>query len=109
MSAYRMLYMMYDSAVGRIRMTSRRDFLKATGAAGGLLAASAVFGPGYAAAADDPWARVPVILGRIKPPVFPDRVFDIRSYGAVGDDKTDCTPAFKAAIAACNAAGGGRV
>jgi len=90
--------------------STRREFLKAAGAAGGLLAAGAVFGPASAnAAPDDPWARVPVILGRITPPSFPDRVFDIRSYGAVGDNSTDCTPAFKAAIAACHAAGGGRV
>ncbi len=58
--------------------STRRGFLKAAGAAGGLLA----FGPASANAApagDDPWARVPVILGRITPPSFPDRVFDIRS------------------------------
>ena len=105
-----MLYMMYDGAVRRLLVSSsRRDFLKAAGAAGGLIAAGVVLGPGRASAADDPWAQVPVILGRIKPPTFPNRVFDIRSYGAVGDNTTDCTSAFKNAIAACNAAGGGRV
>jgi hypothetical protein len=89
--------------------SSRRDFLKTAGLAGGLLASGAVLGRVPAGAEPDPWDQVPVILGRIVPPVFPARVFDIRAYGAEGNDTTDCTPAFKAAIAACNAAGGGQV
>jgi polygalacturonase len=52
---------------------------------------------------------VDAILARIAPPVFPDRVFPITKYGAVGDGARDCTAAFKDAIAACAAAGGGRV
>src|SRR5437773_10878750 len=59
--------------------------------------------------ADDPWAQVPEILRRIKPPVFPKRDFDITRYGALGDGRTSCTEAFRKAIAACNNAGGGRV
>jgi polygalacturonase len=55
------------------------------------------------------WARVPDILARIVPPVFPARDFVITNYGAVGDGATDCTSAFAGAIVACNAAGGGRV
>jgi len=58
---------------------------------------------------DSAWAQLPEILKRIKPPVFPKRDFQIASYGAVGDGKTDCTSAFAKAIAACNQAGGGRV
>lgn len=55
------------------------------------------------------WDRVPLILKEIVAPEFPARDFDITAYGAVGDGKTDCTEAFRRAIAACNAAGGGRV
>lgn len=53
--------------------------------------------------------QVPEILSRIKPPQFPDNDFKITDFGAVGDGKTDCTEAFKKAIAAANQAGGGRV
>jgi len=42
-------------------------------------------------------------------PVFPDAVFDIRSYGAVGDGFTLNTEAFRSAIEACVKAGGGKV
>ena len=49
------------------------------------------------------------IAASVRRPVFPDHVFPVTSYGAVGDGTTDCTAAFAAAIAACNAAGGGQV
>lgn len=49
------------------------------------------------------------ILGRIKAPVFPQRDFDIRRYGAVADGSADSLPAVMKAINECNAAGGGRV
>ena len=55
------------------------------------------------------WDEYPAILKRISPPAFPQKDFIITKYGAVGDDKTDCTSAFKKAIEKCNAAGGGRV
>jgi hypothetical protein len=35
--------------------------------------------------------------------------FDVRAYGAIGDGKTDSTPAFKKAIEAANRGGGGTV
>ena len=62
-----------------------------------------------AASMDDPWARVGEILAAIQPPVFPENTFDIADYGALPDGKTDCLPAIRAAIQACEAAGGGRV
>ena len=56
-----------------------------------------------------PWAGLDAVLAHIRPPVFADRVFDVTRYGAKADRATDCTDAFRQAIAACNAAGGGRV
>jgi polygalacturonase len=100
-------------------MSDRRDFLKKilAGGAGVVLVNNLAPADAFArslfqttAAADaDPWARVPEILKRIKPPTFPKRDFVITKYGAVGDGKADCTQAFGRAIAACNKAGGGRV
>ncbi len=55
------------------------------------------------------WESVPDILARIHPPTFPERDFDVTDYGAVGDGESDCRPAIADAIAACHAAGGGRV
>jgi len=55
------------------------------------------------------WAKVPSILARIVPPTFPLRTFDITTYGAIGDGKTDSSDAIGRAIAACKQAGGGRV
>ncbi len=57
----------------------------------------------------DPWAEVPRILERIKPPHFPDREFNVTQFGALGDNRFDCTRAFEDAIAACSQAAGGRV
>ncbi len=55
------------------------------------------------------WDQVPAILARIKAPVFPDRDFSVLDFGAKGDGAADCTDAFRKAITAANAAGGGRV
>jgi len=60
-------------------------------------------------AGEDPWARLPRILARIRPPVFPDRDFPVTRFGAVAGGDTDATAAFRAAIEACHRAGGGRV
>jgi len=55
------------------------------------------------------WAQVADIVVAIPEPNIPDRVFDITKYGAVGDGQTNCYDAFTAAVAACEAADGGRV
>jgi polygalacturonase len=97
-------------------MTNRREFVKQTliGGTGALLLARlgearARKSLGSSYAPDDPWAQVPQILARIKPPAFPSRDFDVVKFGARGDGKLDCTEAFHKAIDACNRAGGGRV
>ena len=45
----------------------------------------------------------------IKEPVFPNRVFDIREFGAVKDDTANNSKAINDAIIACNKSGGGKV
>jgi len=100
----------------RRQRVTRREFLTTSAVAGaGLLVVPGVFAGGRAwappglQAGHRGWGEVDAILARIAPPVFPDRVFPITKYGAVGDGARDCTAAFKDAIAACAAAGGGRV
>jgi hypothetical protein len=84
-----------NSQAMRIEMKERsirRDFLKvgAIGAAGSALVA----GSNFASAA---------------PPTLPREIFNIRSFGAVGDGKNIDTPAINRAIDAASAAGGGTV
>src|SRR5438128_1375764 len=57
---------------------------------------------------NDPWSEAPSILARIKPPVFPARDFNITQFGATAGEG-ESTDAIAKAIAACSAAGGGRV
>ena len=103
-------------------MSDRRDFLKkalAGGACAVLLngldeggALARALAPAQAkgaAAVGDPWALVPEILKRIKPPVFPKRDFPITKYGARSGGDFDNSDAIRRAIEACARAGGGRV
>jgi len=83
---------------------SRRDMLRYAG-----VGAAVALAPGALAAPADPWDRAADIARTVKAPVFPSRVFDIVKHGAKGDGTTLNTAAIAAAIAACNAAGGGRV
>jgi unsaturated rhamnogalacturonyl hydrolase len=53
------------------------------------------------------WGDYPHVLSLIRDPQFPDRDFPITDFGAVAG--TDASAALGAAIAACHAAGGGRV
>src|SRR5262245_33589434 len=89
-------------------MATRREFIKvlAAGAAAGAV------GPVRRLSGQrrpDPWDEVPRILALIKPPVFPARDFAVTTFGAVGNNLTDNTNAFRDAVAACSRAGGGRV
>lgn len=99
---------------------SRRDFVRiaaAAGAGAALLPSipgcnsrrQATLDPALDQTLAAAWDRVPSILARINPPRFADREFAITAYGARGDGRTDCTEAFARAVAACTAAGGGRV
>jgi polygalacturonase len=58
-----------------------------------------------------PWVNAQQISADTVVPSFPDATFNVTDpqYGAVGDGATDNTSAFSAAIADCNAQGGGHV
>ncbi len=60
-------------------------------------------------AAKSGWAMMDDILKNIREPQFPDKEFNIKEYGAVGDTSVDSRPAILEAINACNLAGGGTV
>lgn len=55
------------------------------------------------------WKNVDEILNEIVEPKFPDKEYNITSYGAIGDGIIDCSSAFKEAILECSKNGGGKV
>jgi polygalacturonase len=65
--------------------------------------------PGDVLASQLPWVEARTIVDDTALPMIPNVNFDVTSYGAKGDGTTDNTNAFKNAISAANAAGGGRV
>jgi len=87
-------------------MIARRALLaNAAGCATAALLPAPVLGqPG-----EDDWAPARAILARIVRPRFPRRDFDIRRFGADNGSLVRTTTAVREAIAACAAAGGGRV
>ncbi|HVX41055.1 MAG TPA: glycoside hydrolase family 28 protein, partial [Gemmatimonadaceae bacterium] len=92
-------------------MMQRREFLRRLGAGiaiaaplGALTCRLDPLGPPRTG-----WDLLPDILARIVPPSFPDRTFDITQFGAEAGGTVDCTDAIRRAIAACTAAGGGKV
>ena len=93
---------------------NRREFLKAAATGGGAVLLLPLLGSACRSAVPElapvtGWDAVPGILARIQAPVFPSRDFVVTRYGAADDGRTDCSAAFRDAIAACHAAGGGRV
>jgi polygalacturonase len=94
-------------------MTRRRDILKTALTGGLFLAGTSAIRAGrhWPSQSNLPaaWDELPEILSRIKAPQFPNHNVDIAKFGAKGDNKTDCTEAFRKAIDACSAHGGGRV
>ena len=90
--------------------SSRRQFLlNATAAATTLALPRALHAFQRETTSADPWVRAAAITKRIVAPRFPSRDFDITKFGATGDGQATCTAAIRKAIAACRAAGGGRV
>jgi polygalacturonase len=87
-------------------MIDRRSFLKTIGAVAVLSRSSAWT---HAQSSVDGWNQLPTILARIRPPTFPSRDFDVMAFGAVGNNSTDNSEAFRKAIAACVRGGGGRI
>lgn len=105
---------------------SRRKLLKLAAAGAGSLTL-----PAQAGLSGDPWLVADAIVRRLRPLTFPRRDFHVTDFGArpcatvkvkawvSHDDQAmlpspaeganDCYAAFKAAIEACAAAGGGRV
>ncbi len=76
---------------------SRRQALCALGAAAL---------PRPRASAADSFARLAMILSRIRPPQFPSHTFEITRYGARPGGQVDCTEAFRKAIDAAAESGG---
>jgi polygalacturonase len=73
-----------------------------------VLAGACSSGPGKETA-EVSWDTMAEILSEIVAPVFPDAVFDVTEFGAVGDGETLSTEAINSAIIACSEAGGGMV
>lgn len=79
-------------------------------------AAAGVFSmlPGFVVAraespSDDDWKLAEQIRASIVQPSIPDRTFDIRDFGAKGDDSTDCSESIALAVRRCSESGGGRI
>jgi polygalacturonase len=82
---------------------------EAAGTAAGADVLAAGVGAAAVSADDLPWPEAKKIVDETTIPTFPNALFNVMKYGAKNDGKTDNTAAFKAAINACNAAGGGTV
>ena len=91
------------------RLISRRDFLRTAATATTALACPSSLWARQRSVDVDAWARADAIVGSIAIPRFPSRDFEITAFGASGDGAASCTAAIRRAIAACRAAGGGRV
>jgi len=86
-------------------LPARRDVGR-LGLAGVL--ASALPAAARAQTPSDPWDKARAIRARIRPPVFPRaNRFTPQQFGGEPDGVTDCTEAFRRAIAAAAAAPGG--
>ncbi len=102
----------YPEHTGSNALIRRRSFIRQSltaaagcslvGSLGGCVQNTASIAPGA-------WEQAEQIRGQVRPPEFPDRTFDIRTYGAQAEPGHDNSQAIAAAILACHNAGGGRV
>lgn len=74
-----------------------------------LVALSSVLNCSGSKELSESWDQVNYTLKKIITPIFPDKNFNITSYGAIGNGITDCTKAIKSAIEDCSNNGGGKV
>ncbi len=112
---------MYPENSGLTPFVHRRAFIKqglgaavgySTAASVGLLAGCASRGSDVKAGQPDLeaiWAQAEAIRQAVRPPEFPARIFDIRTFGAKPVSGHDNSAAIANAIQACHNAGGGRV
>jgi polygalacturonase len=96
----------WSSRVSRRRFLSTAGFAAIAAGVGGVVPTSL---RAWDQRNEDLWSTASDILRRIKSPVFPARDVLVTAHGAKGDGAFDCGSAFRAAIDACHAAGGGRV
>lgn len=87
----------------------RREFVGQAAAAGAVLMFPGLAACSSASSSSRDWDLAAQIVSEIKPPHIPDRKFDIREFGALGDGKKDCSEALRDAVVACSRAGGGRI
>jgi len=93
-----------DSSGGHAGSAGAGNHAGSSGSGGGSSTGGSA---GAGGSSNDPCG--PSNPARVPLPVIPDRTFQVATYGAVGDDKTDNTQALQAALDAANAAGGGTV
>lgn len=58
---------------------------------------------------DELYTNLPFEMNKVTRPQFPDNEVNLRDFGAVGDGSSLCTDAFRKAIEALSAKGGGRL
>jgi polygalacturonase len=93
------------------RQFDRRTMLRLGGLAGTAALVGTGTRPADASAIPrlSPDAAADRILASVRRPRFPDRIFPVTRFGAVGDGVTKDTAAFATAISACSRSGGGHV
>ena len=69
------------------------------------MGANAACGDNY----DELYTNLPFEMNKVTRPQFPDNEVNLRDFGAVGDGSSLCTDAFRKAIEALSAKGGGRL